>query len=113
MAHTELFGDPRVGMVASWTIHVPDQSEMAQAPTAAAGEKPAPGAPGGPSLGTDGGSTDRVVQLVFLASGPVEVWERIKAYAAAIDAGGAGQVTFAAPFFKTVVGTDTYTDQLW
>ena len=26
---------------------------------------------------------------------------------------GAGKVVFAAPFLPTIVGTDTYTDQLW
>ena len=34
-------------------------------------------------------------------------------YAATIEAGGVGRVTFAAPFIPTVVGTDKYTDQLW
>ena len=34
-------------------------------------------------------------------------------YAKAIDASGKGRVCFAGPFYKTVVGTDTYADQLW
>ncbi|MEZ5165429.1 MAG: hypothetical protein R2695_02695 [Acidimicrobiales bacterium] len=34
-------------------------------------------------------------------------------YADALEASGVGRVTFAAPFLPTIVGTDTYTDQLW
>jgi hypothetical protein len=53
------------------------------------------------------------VQLLFLEGDPASSWERVRAYAGRIDGGGAGRVTFAAPFLATVVGTDTYTDQLW
>lgn len=65
------------------------------------------------SLGTDGGSEDRVVQLCFLESEPTAVWDRFHSYAKDIEQTGAGSVTFAAPFLPTVVGTDTYTDKLW
>jgi hypothetical protein len=64
-------------------------------------------------LGTDGGSPDRIVQLLFIEADPRECWDDVRAYARAVDAGGRGTVTFAAPFQPTVVGTDTYTDQLW
>jgi hypothetical protein len=65
------------------------------------------------ALGTDGGSADRVVQLLFLEGDPASSWDRVRAYADRVAAAGAGSVTFAAPFLATVVGTDTYTDQLW
>jgi hypothetical protein len=65
------------------------------------------------SLGTDGGAPDRVLQMCFLDTDPREVWDRFHAYADAIDAGGKGKVSFAAPFFATKPGTDTYVDQLW
>ncbi|HZA76830.1 MAG TPA: hypothetical protein VE623_10635 [Acidimicrobiales bacterium] len=65
------------------------------------------------SLGTDGGSPHRLVQLLFLEGDPTSSWDRVRTYAERVDAGGAGKVTFAAPFLATVVGTDTYTDQLW
>jgi hypothetical protein len=65
------------------------------------------------SLGTDGGREDRVVQLCFMESDPASEWDRFHAYAKDIEASGTGTVTFAAPFVPTVVGTDTYTDQLW
>jgi hypothetical protein len=65
------------------------------------------------ALGTDGGSPDRVVQLLFMEGDPAASWDRVRAYAERVDRGGAGRVTFAAPFLATVVGTDTYTDRLW
>ncbi len=65
------------------------------------------------SMGADGGTDARVVQLAFLNRSPTAVWDRFRAYASSIDAGGVGTVSFAAPFLPTVVGTDTYTDELW
>jgi hypothetical protein len=65
------------------------------------------------SLGTDGGSPDRIVQLCFLANDPTTVWDAFRAYGRTIDEGGMGRVTFAAPFLPTDVGTDRYTDELW
>jgi hypothetical protein len=65
------------------------------------------------SLGTDGGRPDRLLQLCFLEKEPTEVWDAFRAYGQAVDAGGVGRVTFAAPFLPTEVGTDKYTDELW
>jgi hypothetical protein len=64
-------------------------------------------------LGTDGGSPDRLVQLLFLDEEPATSWDEYREYAAAVEASGAGHVSFAAPFRPTVVGTDVYSDQLW
>jgi hypothetical protein len=109
-AATLLFSDSRIDMVASFTVFVPDAGER---PQTAAGAKAAPGSPGGPSLGSDGGAPDRVLQLIFVESDPIEVWERVRDYAAAIGGGGRARTTFVAPFLRTVVGTDTYVDQIW
>jgi hypothetical protein len=65
------------------------------------------------SLGSDGGDPDRVLQLVFCERDPEVCWDGIRRYTARIDQGGRGRVSFAAPFLPTVVGTDTYTDELW
>jgi hypothetical protein len=65
------------------------------------------------SLGTDGGSDERVVQLCFIETEPTAIWDQFHNYAKEIEQTGAGVVTFAAPFLPTVVGTDTYADQLW
>jgi hypothetical protein len=86
-------------IVSSWTVRTDPRQ-------ATGGAAPMP-------LGADGGSLDRIVQLVFLASGPVAAWGTVRDYTSAIDAGGYGRVSFAAPFQPTVVGTDTYTDELW
>jgi hypothetical protein len=64
-------------------------------------------------LGAPGGSPDRVVQLTFVDTEPAGQWDAYREYGATIDAGGVGKVSFAAPFVPTIVGTDTYTDQLW
>jgi len=64
-------------------------------------------------LGSSGGSSQRLLQLIFLSADPAERWDDIRAYAEEIERTGAGRVTFAAPFVPTVIGTDTYTDELW
>lgn len=64
-------------------------------------------------LGATGGSSDRVVQLMFTEQAPEDVWDSVRDYAGAIERDGIGTVTFAAPFKPTDVGTDRYTDELW
>ena len=91
----------QVELVSSWTVHRRPETP-ALAPEA-----------GVPSLATEGGSPDRLVQLAFCNEPPADVWPRFRRYAEAIEAGGRGRVVFAAPFLPTVVGTDTYADQLW
>ena len=51
--------------------------------------------------------------MFFLDGDPADAWERFEAYAAGLAQTGVGNVVFAAPFRPTIVGTDTYTDQLW
>ncbi len=64
-------------------------------------------------LGMPPGGPERRLQLFFMDSDPRGQWERFGDYAAGLEQAGQGQVVFAAPFLPTVVGTDTYTDQLW
>ncbi len=64
-------------------------------------------------LGTPSGGAERVMQLFFLDDKPQADFDRFKDYAKKIDDSGKAKVVFAAPFFPTVVGTDTYTDQLF
>ena len=63
-------------------------------------------------LGTGTGGPERTMQLAFLEGDTKEAWQAVRRYADAVDASGKGHVCFAGPFYKTVVGTDTYTDQL-
>lgn len=64
-------------------------------------------------LGTPPGPPERRVQLFFLEDDPAEVWPLFRDYGAGLAAAGTGEVVFAAGFRPTIVGTDTYTDQLW
>jgi hypothetical protein len=54
-----------------------------------------------------------ILQLFFLEDDPRACWDRFVDYAERVEASGLGRVTSAAPFFRTIVGTDTYTDRLW
>ena len=64
-------------------------------------------------LGTPAGGEDRTLQLFFTESNPAECWDRFVDYARRLDDGGLATVVGAAPFVRSIVGTDTYTDQLW
>ena len=95
----ELLGAEGVDSVASFVLYLD--------PVVAGGFTPPM------SMGADGGSKERVLQLAFLNKEPEAVWDRVRSYADAISRSGLGEVTFAAPFLPTVVGTDRYTDELW
>ncbi|MEC8998657.1 MAG: hypothetical protein VYC56_00045 [Actinomycetota bacterium] len=64
-------------------------------------------------LGSPPIAPDATLQLFFLEADPRECWDRFKGYAERLEASGLGRVTSAAPFLRTVVGTDRYTDELW
>ncbi|HXY43882.1 MAG TPA: hypothetical protein VEH29_06820 [Acidimicrobiales bacterium] len=87
---------PGMDLVSNWRFHVEERDF--EAPMA---------------LGSEGGTTERMVQLGFVQGRPEAVWPAVHRYAADLEASGAGRVTFAAPFIPTIVGTDTYTDELW
>ena len=57
---------------------------------------------------------ERFLQLWFLDDHPAGSWEALFAgQSAALEGAGLGRLLWASPFIPTVVGTDTYTDQLW
>jgi len=94
-----LFQSGAAAIVSSWVLRPPPAgSEGASSPM---------------PLGASGGRPDRVVQLTFVDTEPAGHWDAYHDYATTIDGGGVGTVSFAAPFIPTIVGTDTYTDQLW
>ncbi len=64
-------------------------------------------------LGSDPGGPNRRMQLFFIEGDVRAAWPRFVDYAARIDASGMATVVSAAPFHKTILGTDTYVDQLW
>jgi len=64
-------------------------------------------------LGSPPIGPDATMQLFFVEADPAACWNRFVDYAARLEASGLGRVTSAAPFLRTVVGTDRYTDELW
>ena len=55
----------------------------------------------------------RVLTLLwFLQSDPRACWSQFRTHTDKYAAVG-GKLVFAAPFVPTIVGTDTYVDQLW
>jgi hypothetical protein len=59
------------------------------------------------------GDANRLLYLWFLDDDPVASWDAFVAMGARVDDGGHARVVFASPFIPTILGTDTYTDQLW
>jgi len=64
-------------------------------------------------LGAGPGGPTRFCQLMFTDSDPKESMAKLKAYADAVEKAGIAKLSLCAPFKKTIVGTDIYTDQLW
>ena len=64
-------------------------------------------------LGTPAGGTERLVQVIFVRGDVTKATKRMKAYTDAVEAAGLADVHLVAPFFRTVVGTDTYANELW
>jgi hypothetical protein len=62
------------------------------------------GAPGGP---------ERLVQLFFVRGDVRGALPRLRSYTDGLERDGLATVHLVAPFHATVLGTDTYTDQLW
>jgi len=90
-----LDGSP-VEIAASWVPSAPD-----------AGDQGAP-----MDLGSPPGGTDRLVQLLFVDGDPADVVGRVRDYTEGVEASGAASLRLAAPFRRTVPGTDRYVDEL-
>jgi hypothetical protein len=63
-------------------------------------------------LGSSSGSTNRLVQLLFVGGNTEAAVAKVQDYTDAVESAGVAQLLLAAPFFATVIGTDTYVDQL-
>ena len=64
-------------------------------------------------LGSKAGGPERLCQLFFVRGDVRDAVDRFKAYTEQIEAAGLATTHLVAPFFRTVIGTDTYTNQLW
>ena len=65
------------------------------------------------ALGTPGGDDNRLCQLFFVEGDVRLQLDRMHQYTDAVEKAGIADVLLAAPFLRTVVGTDTYLDQIW
>ncbi|MGB7052869.1 MAG: hypothetical protein WBG41_14995 [Acidimicrobiales bacterium] len=63
-------------------------------------------------LGSPPGGTDRLVQLLFVATDPASVVDRVRDYTNDVEAAAQAKLLLAAPFVRTVIGTDRYVDEL-
>lgn len=85
--------------------------EIASSWTPSAGENDPKDVP--MDLGSRAGGPERLCQLFFVRGDVRTVVDRLRAYTDAIASDGVASVRLVAPFFRTIIGTDTYTDQLW
>lgn len=85
--------------------------EIASAWTPSAGENDEKDTP--MDLGSRAGGPERLVQLFFLHGDVRESLDPVRAYTDALASQGLADVRLAAPFFRTVPGTDKYVDELW
>jgi hypothetical protein len=91
-----LLSQSAIEIASSWVPSVPDE-----------GPRDVP-----MDLGSPAGGNDRLVQLLFVGGDTEATVDRVHAYTDAVEAEGLARLRLAAPFFRTVVGTDAYVDQL-
>jgi hypothetical protein len=85
--------------------------EIASSWTPSAGENEPRNAP--MDLGSKAGGAERLLQLLFIKGDVPDSLASVHAYTDALESDGLANVQLAAPFFRTVIGTDKYVDQLW
>jgi hypothetical protein len=85
--------------------------EIASSWTPSAGENAERNEP--MDLGSNAGGPERLCQLFFVKGDVRDSVGALREYTTAIEDAGLADTHLVAPFFRTVVGTDTYTDQLW
>ncbi|MGD0311914.1 MAG: hypothetical protein ABSC90_05595 [Acidimicrobiales bacterium] len=86
-----------IEIVSSWVPSMPDEGPSQDVPM---------------DLGSPAGGTDRLVQLLFVGGDTEGALDAVRAYAERVEGAHLADLRLAAPFLATVVGTDTYVDQL-
>jgi hypothetical protein len=64
-------------------------------------------------LGSKAGGSERLLQMGFVKGDVRDALAALRTYTDHIAAEGLATPRLVAPFFRTVVGTDTYVDELW
>lgn len=85
--------------------------EIASSWTPSAGENEPKDVP--MDLGSKAGGPERLCQLFFIRGDVTAAHDKVAAYTQAIEDAGLATTRLAAPFLRTVIGTDKYTDELW
>jgi hypothetical protein len=85
--------------------------EIASSWTPSAGENDPRDVP--MDLGSKAGGPERLCQLLFVRGNVDDALAQLRVYTDAIAAADLATLHLVAPFLRTVVGTDTYVDQLW
>jgi hypothetical protein len=96
----QLLAGSSIEIASSWTPSVPEKE----------GDPPRPAAP--MDLGSGSGRLNRLVQVLFVDGDVEAAVPKVKADTDAVDASGLATLRLAAPFYRTVVGTDRYVDEL-
>ena len=109
-------GDARALHTKLAETHVPkalagSSMEIASSWTPSAGENEPKETP--MPLGSKAGGPERLCQLFFVNGDVRDSVSRMHEYTNAVEADGLAKLQLVAPFFRTVVGTDKYADQLW
>jgi hypothetical protein len=94
----ELLAGSSVEIASSWTPRPEFRNSRDSAPMA---------------LGSPGGQENRLCQLFFVTGDVRDSLERFSRYTRAVDSQGLADAALVAPFLRTVVGSDTYVDQIW
>ena len=87
-----------IEIVSSWTPRPEFRNSRDSAPMA---------------LGSPGGQENRLCQVCFIGGDVRDSLDRFRVYTDRLAADGIADTALVAPFLRTVVGTDTYVDQLW
>ena len=64
-------------------------------------------------LGSKAGGPERVLHLLFVGGDVKQALAGVRDYTDAVEAAGLARTRLVAPFYRTVIGTDTYVDDLW
>jgi hypothetical protein len=94
----DLFAGSDIEIVSSWTPRPEFRNSRDSAPM---------------SLGSPGGQENRLCQVCFVGGDVRASIDWFKAYTKALADLDLADTQLVAPFLRTVVGTDTYVDQLW
>jgi hypothetical protein len=97
-ATRDLFSGSDVEIVSSWTPRPEFRNSRDNAPM---------------SLGSPGGQENRLCQVAFVGGDVRASIDWFRAYTKALEELDLADTLLVAPFLRTIVGTDTYVDQLW